>query len=62
MSLMDAVQILIVLLLLLLGFRPLYARWLPAGWRNISWRLLAPRALKYEGTWQRKTTKMDEDD
>lgn len=62
MSLTDVVQILILLALVLLLLKPLYSRWLPATWRTFSHRLLAPRALKYEGTWQRKNTKMDEED
>lgn len=54
MTLMDGVQIVILLLLILLLIKPFYSRWLPRQWQGILHRILPPRALKYEGTWQRK--------
>jgi Cellulose biosynthesis protein BcsF len=59
MNLMDFVQIAILLLLILLLFKPVYTRWLPQRWSNMLNRLLPARALKYEGTWQRKPSKTD---
>ncbi|MEQ4530005.1 MAG: cellulose biosynthesis protein BcsF [Mixta sp.] len=61
MTLMDGVQILILLVLIALLAKPLYTRWLPARWRGMTQRLLPPRSLKYEGTWQRQSTKTDKD-
>ncbi|AUX91796.1 cellulose biosynthesis protein BcsF [Mixta gaviniae] len=66
MTLMDGVQILILLLLIALLTKPLYARWLPARWLPARWRgmmhrLLPPRSLKYEGTWRRQSTKTDKE-
>lgn len=61
MTLLDGVQILILLMLIALLTKPLYTRWLPARWRGITQRLLPPRSLKYEGTWQRRSTKTDKD-
>jgi cellulose biosynthesis operon protein BcsF/YhjT len=61
MTLMDGVQILILLVLIALLTKPLYTRWLPARWRGFTQRLLPPRSLKYEGTWQRQPTKTDKD-
>ncbi|GLR07623.1 hypothetical protein COO59_09415 [Mixta theicola] len=61
MTLMDGVQILILLVLIALLTKPLYTRWLPARWRGVTQRLLPPRSLKYEGTWQRRSTKTDKD-
>lgn len=61
MTLMDGVQILILLLLIALLTKPLYARWLPARWRGMMHRLLPPRSLKYEGTWRRQSTKTDKE-
>ncbi|BCQ42604.1 MULTISPECIES: cellulose biosynthesis protein BcsF [Erwinia] len=55
MTLMDGVQIVILLLLILLLLKPFYSRWLPKKWRGILHRVLPPRALKYEGTWRRKS-------
>lgn len=59
MTLMDWVQVAILLLLILLFFKSLLMRWLPR--RSTSWlmRLLPVRALKAEGHWQRKTHKTD---
>ncbi len=59
MTLMDWVQVAILLLLILLFLKSLLARWLPrrrSGWLM---RLLPARALKSEGQWQRKTHKTD---
>lgn len=61
MNLMDLVQILILLVLLLLLLKPLYARYLPEQWRGILQRILPPRSLKYEGTWQRNSSDPDAD-
>ncbi|UQY44265.1 cellulose biosynthesis protein BcsF [Erwinia sp. PK3-005] len=61
MTLIDGVQILILLVLLALLTKPLYTRWLPARWRGVTQRLLPPRSLKYEGTWQRRSNKTDKD-
>ncbi|QHM77361.1 hypothetical protein C7M52_03357 [Mixta theicola] len=61
MTLMDGVQILILLLLIALLTKPLYTRWLPARWRGLTQRLLLPRSLKYEGAWQRRSTKTDKE-
>ncbi|ARJ41764.1 hypothetical protein B1H58_06830 [Pantoea alhagi] len=61
MTLIDGVQILILLVLIALLLRPLYTRWLPARWRSVTQRLLPPRSLKYEGTWQRQPNKTDKD-
>lgn len=61
MTLLDGVQILILLVLIALLTKPLYSRWLPARWRGLTQRLLPPRSLKYEGTWQRRSTKTDKD-
>ncbi|MFD1800981.1 cellulose biosynthesis protein BcsF [Mixta tenebrionis] len=61
MTLMDGVQILILLLLIALLTKPLYTRWLPARWRGLTQRLLPPRSLKYEGAWQRRSTKTDKE-
>ena len=59
MTLMDWVQVAILLLLILLFVKSLLSRWLPR--RSSSWlmRLLPARALKSEGQWQRKTQKTD---
>lgn len=59
MNMMDFVQIAILLLLILLFFRPVFTRWLPQRWRDVLNRLLPARALKYEGTWQRHSSKTD---
>lgn len=59
MTLMDWVQIVTLLLLILLLLKPLYSRWLPKHWRRLRHRALPPRALKYEGTWRRKTSGTD---
>lgn len=61
MTLTDVVQIIMVLLLIALLLRPLYGRWLPAQWRSLTRRLLPPRSLKYEGTWQRSSSKTDKE-
>ena len=61
MTLIDGVQILILLVLIALLMKPLYTRWLPGRWRNMTQRLLPPRSLKYEGTWQRRSKKTDKD-
>lgn len=53
MNLSDIVQILILVVLLLLLLKPVYARWLPKKWHGLMLRLTPPRALKYEGTWRR---------
>ena len=53
MNLSDMVQILILVVLLLLLLKPVYARWLPKKWHRLRLRLTPPRALKYEGTWRR---------
>lgn len=60
MILMDYVQIAILMLLILLFLKPVYTRWLPQRWNGLLNRLLPPRALKYEGTWQRKSSGGDE--
>ncbi|MBP2168900.1 cellulose biosynthesis operon protein BcsF/YhjT [Erwinia toletana] len=54
MSMIDGVQILILLLLILLILKPFYCRWLPAAWHGVIHRMMPPRSLKYEGTWRRK--------
>lgn len=54
MTFMDAVQIAILLLLMVLLLKPLWQRWVPQKWRGLLHRLLTPRALKYEGTWRRR--------
>lgn len=59
MTLMDSVQILILLVLLLILLKPVYSRWLPLTWRRIMLRITPSRALKYEGTWRRKSSKTD---
>ncbi len=59
MTLMDWVQIVTLLLLILLLLKPLYSRWLPKHWRRLRHRALPPRALKYEGTWRRKSSGKD---
>ncbi len=59
MTLMDGVQITILLLLVLLLLKPLYTRWLPRQWRGVLHRVLPPRSLKYEGTWRRKSSGSD---
>ncbi|MEM6052036.1 cellulose biosynthesis protein BcsF [Erwinia sp. P7711] len=59
MTLMDGVQILILLVLLLLLLKPFYARWLPKKWHGLLLRLTPPRSLKYEGTWRRKSSTSD---
>jgi len=61
MNIMDAVQILILLLLVLLILKPFLTCWLPAKWHSIFHRVMPPRALKYEGTWQKKSLKKDDD-
>lgn len=59
MTLMDGVQILILLVLLLLLLKPFYARWLPRQWRGLVLRFTPPRALKYEGLWRRNSSESD---
>ncbi len=59
MNLTDSVQILILVVLLLLLLKPFYARWLPEKWRGLILRVTPPRALKYEGTWRRKSSTSD---
>ncbi len=56
MTLMDWVQVAILLLLILLLLKSLLTRRLPrrSGWLL---RLLPARALKSEGQWQRKSPK-----
>lgn len=55
MTLMEGVQILILLLVILLILKPVWSRWLPRQWRGMLQRVLPARSLKYEGTWQRNT-------
>lgn len=59
MTLMDGVQILILVILLLMLLKPFYARWLPSQWRRLVLRVTPPRALKYEGTWRRNSSESD---
>lgn len=59
MTLIDVVQILILMVLLLLLLKPFYARWLPRQWRRLVLRITPPRALKYQGTWRQKSSKSD---
>lgn len=61
MNIMDAVQIAILLLVILMILKPFYTRWLPAQWHAMVHRLIPPRWLKYRGTWQRNTTNRDDD-
>lgn len=59
MTLMDYVQILILLMVLLRLLKPVYARWLPRRWRKLMLRIIPPHALKHEGTWRRKPSESD---
>ncbi|MBV4367458.1 cellulose biosynthesis protein BcsF [Erwinia sp. BNK-24-b] len=59
MTLTDDVQILILLVLLLILLKPVYARWLPRQWRGLVLRVTPPRALKYEGIWRRNSSESD---
>ncbi|QDY40489.1 cellulose biosynthesis protein BcsF [Candidatus Pantoea soli] len=59
MTLMDWVQIAILLLLILLFFKSLWLRWLPRRSNSLLMRLLPTRALKAEGLWHRQSTKTD---
>lgn len=59
LTLMDGVQIALLLLLLLLLCRPFWAGWLPRRWLGLTRRWLPPRALKYEGTWKRHASPTD---
>ena len=59
MTLMDGVQIAILLLLILLFLKSLWRRWLPRRSTSLLMRLLPARALKSEGQWQRQSTKTD---
>lgn len=59
MRLMDFVEITILILLILLLLKPFYHRWIPRKWRGVMHRMLPPRALKYEGTWRRKSPGSD---
>lgn len=59
MTLMDWVQIIILLLLIVLFLKSLLVRWLPRSSNSLLMRLLPARALKSEGVWQRNTTKTD---
>ncbi|WEA05587.1 cellulose biosynthesis protein BcsF [Pantoea dispersa] len=56
MTLMDGVQVAILLLLILLFLKSL---WLPRRSTSLLMRLLPARALKSEGQWQRQSTKTD---
>ena len=55
MTIMDGVQILILLIVILLLLKPFYTRWLPGKWHGLRHRMLPPRHLKYQGAWRRKT-------
>lgn len=59
MTLMDWVQVVILLLLILLFLKSLFVRWLPRSSTSLLMRWLPPRALKSEGHWQRKPVKTD---
>ena len=59
MTLMDWVQVIILLLLMLLFVKSLLVRWLPRSSNSLLMRLLPARALKSVGVWQRNTTKTD---
>jgi hypothetical protein len=58
MTLMDWVQVAILLLLILLFLKSLFGRGLSRS-TNPLLRLLPTRALKSEGQWQRKAKKTD---
>lgn len=59
MSLMDIIHAGIFFLLTLLVLRAFLPRWLSARWRGFIHRLTPSRAMKYEGTWRRKSSQSD---
>lgn len=59
MTLMDWVQVAILLMLILLFLKSWFVRWLPNSSSSLLLRLLPTRALKSEGQWQRQTAKTD---
>lgn len=59
MTLMDWVQVAILLLLILLFLKSLFGRGLSRSRSSSLMRLLPTRALKSEGQWQRKVKKTD---
>lgn len=59
MTLMDWVQVAILLFLILLFLTSLFGRGRARSGTNPLLRLLPTRALKSEGQWQRKTNKTD---
>jgi len=59
MTLIDWVQVAILLLLILLLLKSLFGRGLTRSSTHPLLRLLPTRALKSEGLWQRKVKKTD---
>ncbi|MFP1858524.1 cellulose biosynthesis protein BcsF [Lonsdalea quercina] len=59
MNLMEIMHAGILFLLTILALRTLFPRWLSARWRGIIYRLTPSRAMKYVGTWRRKSSQSD---
>ncbi|MFP1735637.1 cellulose biosynthesis protein BcsF [Lonsdalea quercina] len=59
MNLMEIMHAGILFLLTILVLRTLFPRWLSARWRGFIYRLTPSRAMKYVGTWRRKSSQSD---
>ncbi|MFP1728123.1 cellulose biosynthesis protein BcsF [Lonsdalea quercina] len=59
MNLMEIMHAGILFLLTILALRTLFPRWLSARWRGFIYRLTPSRAMKYVGTWRRKSSQSD---
>ncbi|MFP1733204.1 cellulose biosynthesis protein BcsF [Lonsdalea quercina] len=59
MNLMEIMHAGILFLLTILVLRTLFPRWLSARWRGFIYRLTPSGAMKYVGTWRRKSSQSD---
>ncbi|OSN02089.1 cellulose biosynthesis protein BcsF [Lonsdalea populi] len=59
MNLMEIMHAGILFLLIILVLWVFLPRWLFARWRGFIHRLTPSRAMKYEGTWRRKSSQSD---